>query len=66
MWTIFKDFIEFVMLLLLFRVLVFWPQGIWILAPPVEIKLAPSALEGKVSTNGPSGKSFTFCVCNCL
>ena len=29
MWTIFKDFIAFVTILLLFYVLVFWPQGMW-------------------------------------
>jgi len=29
MWTIFQVFIEFVTILLLFYVLVFWPQGMW-------------------------------------
>ena len=29
MWTIFKAFIEFVTLLFLFYVLVFWPGGMW-------------------------------------
>ena len=29
MWTIFKVFIDFVTALLLFYVLVFWPQGMW-------------------------------------
>ena len=29
MWTIFKVFIEFVTICLLFYVLVFWPQGMW-------------------------------------
>ncbi|XP_067580823.1 tectonin beta-propeller repeat-containing protein 2 isoform X3 [Pseudorca crassidens] len=29
MWTIFEVFIEFVTILLLFYVLVFWPQGMW-------------------------------------
>ena len=29
MWTIFKVFIEFVTILLLFYALVFWPQGMW-------------------------------------
>ena len=27
MWTIFKVFVEFVTILLLYYVLVFWPQG---------------------------------------
>ena len=29
MWTIFTAFIKFVTILLLFYVLVFWPQGVW-------------------------------------
>ena len=29
MWTIFKVFIEFVTMLLLFYVLVFWPKDMW-------------------------------------
>ena len=29
MWTIFIFFIEFVTVLLLFYVLVFWPRGVW-------------------------------------
>ena len=36
MWTIFKVFIEFVTLLLLFYVLVFWPRGIWDLSSPTR------------------------------
>ena len=28
-WAIFKVFIEFVTILLLFYVLVFWPHGMW-------------------------------------
>ena len=32
MWTIFKAFIEFVTVWLLFYVLVFWLQGIWTLS----------------------------------
>ena len=29
MWTILKDFIEFVTILLLFYVLIVWPLGMW-------------------------------------
>ena len=29
MWTIFKVFIEFVTILFLFYILVFWPQVMW-------------------------------------
>ena len=36
MWTIFKVFIEFVTILLLFYVLFFWPQGVWDLSPPTR------------------------------
>ena len=36
MWTIFKVFIEFVTVLLLFYVLVFWPQGMWDLSSPTR------------------------------
>ena len=34
MWTIFKVFIEFVTILLLFYILVFWPWGMWDLSSP--------------------------------
>ena len=36
MWTIFKVFIEFVTILLLFYVLVFWSQGMWDLSSPTR------------------------------
>ena len=36
MWAIFKDFIEFVTVLLLFHVLVFWPRGMWDLSSPTR------------------------------
>ena len=35
-WTIFKVFIEFVAILLLVYVLVFWPQGMWDLSFPTR------------------------------
>ena len=41
MWTIFKVFIEFVTILLLFSVLVFWPQGTWDPSSPTGIKPTP-------------------------
>ena len=49
MWTIFKVFIEFVTILLLFYVLVFWPRGMWDLSSPTK--------EGGVLTTGTPGKS---------
>ena len=36
MWTVFKVFIEFVTILLLFYVLVFRPRGIWDLSTPTR------------------------------
>lgn len=61
MWTIFIVFIEFVTLLnILFYVLVFGEScGIWIPRPGIEP--TPSALEGKVLTLGPPGKSLFHC-----
>ena len=35
----------------------FWPQGMWDLDPPLGIKPASPALEGKVLTTGLPGKS---------
>ena len=57
MWAIFKVFVEFVTVLLLFPVLVFWPRGMWGLSSPPGIEHAPPALEGEVFTTGPPGKS---------
>ena len=36
MWTLFRVFIEFVTILLLFYVLVFWPRGMWDLSSPTR------------------------------
>ena len=66
MWTIFKVFIEFVTILLLFHVLVFWPQSIWNFSTQPGIKPAPPALEGEIATTGLPGKSlldFLFLTC---
>ena len=43
-----KAFIEFVTILLLFYVLVFWPQGTWDLHFPTRDGSHASALEGEV------------------
>ena len=42
--------VDFVTVLFLFYVLVFWPQACGILAPKPVIKLEPPALEGEVLT----------------
>ena len=62
MWTIFKVFIESVVVLLLFYVLIFFfgSEACGILAPQPGVKPAPPALGGKVLTTGPSGKSWGF------
>ena len=36
MWTIFKVFIEFVTVLLLFMFWIFWPRGMWNLSSPTR------------------------------
>ena len=51
MWTIFKVFIEFVTVLLLFCVLTFWLQGMWDLnSPPRDQTCTPPALKDQVLT----------------
>ena len=57
MWTIFKAFIEFVTILLLLYVLVFWTGDMWNLATRPGIEPAIPALEAKVLTTRPPGKS---------
>ena len=59
MWTIFKVFIEFVTILLLFYVLVFWMQGKWDLSSLTRDRTAPLALEDEVLTTELPGKSLT-------
>lgn len=61
MWTILKFFIEFVTVLFLVYVLVFWPWGIWGLSSPTRVELTSPALEGReILTTGPPGKSLPF------
>ena len=60
MWTIFKAFIKFVTILLLFWVFVefFGQEVCGISAPRPGIQPSAPALEGKVLTTGPPGKSL--------
>ena len=58
MWHIFKVFIEFVPIFLLFYVLVFWPEVCGILALQPGVDPSPPALESKILTNGSPGKSL--------
>ena len=57
MWTIFKDSIEFVTLLLLFYVGFFGCKACGILAPQSRIEPTSPALEGRVPTTGLPGKT---------
>ena len=64
MWTIFKVFIEFATILLLFYI--FWFFGhkaCGILAPRPGMEPAPPALEGEALTTGPPGKSLNCFKC---
>ena len=54
MWTIFKVFVEFVTILLLFY---FEQQGMWDLRAPTGDWTSTPALEVKVLTTGLPGKS---------
>ena len=56
MWTIFKVLIEFVAILLLFYVLIFWPQGMWDLSSPTRDGTHTPCLEGEVLATGLPGK----------
>ena len=51
-WTVFKLFIEFVTILLLFYVWCFGPDACGVLAPWPGIEPSPPALQGKVLTTG--------------
>ena len=59
MLTIFKDFIEFVTLLLLFYDFFFFGLEAWgVLDDWPGIEPTPSALKGWVLTTGPGGKPY--------
>ena len=60
MWTIFKSWIEFVTILLLFYVLVFWLWVMWDISLQSGIKPTALAFEGQVLTTGSPGKSLFF------
>jgi len=59
MWTIYKVFIEFVTILLLFYLgCSFGCEAFGILVPVLGVEPIPPALEGKVLTTGPPGNSL--------
>ena len=57
MWTIFKVFIEFVIILLLFYVLVFWPRGMWDLSSLTRDQTHAPGIGRRSLNTGPPGKS---------
>ena len=59
MWIIFKVFTEFVAILLLFHVLVFWPQGMWVLASNRGSNLHP--LHWKVKSSHWTTREIPSC-----
>ena len=59
MWTVFKVFIEFATVLLLFHVLVFWPKGMRDLGSLTENRACTPACGGVVLTAGLPGNSLT-------
>lgn len=62
-WTTFKVFIEFVTVMLLFFVFVFWAWGVWDLRLWPRLEPAPPALEDEVLTAGPLGKPLPLPLC---
>ena len=56
-WTIFKVFIEFVTVLLLFYVLVFWPQGMWDLSSPTRDRACTPCI-GRQSLNHQTAREI--------
>ena len=62
MWTIFKVFVEFVTILILFYVLLFGPEARGTLASQQGIEPASPALGGKVLTTRPPGKSLSVLI----
>ena len=64
MSAIFKVFIGFVIMLLLFHILDLGPKAYGILAPWLGIEHAPPAMESKVLTTGSPGKSPKTIVLN--
>ena len=62
MWTILKVFIEFVTILLLFYVLIFWPRGMWDLRSLTRDQTYTPCI-GRQSLNPrPPGKSLSFSI----
>ena len=54
-WTILKVFIEFVTILLLLYVFVFWLRGTWDLSSLTRNRTHTPTLEGEVFIAGPPG-----------
>ena len=62
-WMTFKVFIEFVTILLLSYVLVFWPQSMWGLSSLTRDRTCVHpTMEGTGLTTGPPGKSLVLAI----
>ena len=61
MWTIFKVFIEFVTILLLFYVLVFWLRGTWDLSSLTRDQTHTRCI-GRRSLNHWSAREVSLCI----
>ena len=60
MWTIFQVFIDFVTILLLLYILMFWPGSMQDPSSPTRIRPPPPALEGEALATGWPGKSHVW------
>ena len=60
MWTIFKVFPEFVTVLPLFYVFVFWLQDMWDLSSQTRYRTGSLCMEDKIFITGLPGKSQIF------
>ena len=61
MWTIFKVFIEFVAILLMFYILGFWPQSMWELSSLTRDQTCTPSLEDMVLTLDHQGNPPLKC-----
>ena len=66
MWTIFKVFSEFLSILLLFHVLVFWPRGKWDLSSPARDRTGNPGTGRQNLNHSSTRKSLSTLFCWCL
>ena len=66
MWTIFQVFSEFLSILLLFHVLVFWPRGKWDLRSPARDWTGTPGIGRQNLNHSSTRKSLSTLFCWCL